>query len=181
MEYKVTHVLFVRFDVEECPSLQGYPGGGHRPPGAPYGGTNPYGPHPSAPYAGQPSAGPYGAASQAGPYAPGPGGPPGGPYGGYGGQPQGGYYGQHTPAGKHGLKGSWGSWSSLGMNRQGDCRKALIVLFHFFPSLLSHSVVQWWIKNDSRSLTAMLRWGSVCVPQQDYMTGVMSWVILSEG
>eukprot|EP00066_Takifugu_rubripes_P005196 XP_003969082.1 PREDICTED: peflin [Takifugu rubripes] len=77
---------------------QGYPGG-QQPPGAPYGGNNPYGRHPSAPYAGQPSAGPYGAPGQGGPYAPGPRGPPAGPYGGYGGQPQGGYYGHHTPAG----------------------------------------------------------------------------------
>lgn len=90
--------LFVKVEIEECPSLQGYPGGGHQPPGAPYGGNNPYGHHPSAPYAGQPSAGPYTAPGQGGPYA-----PPGGPYGSYGGQPQGGYYGHHVPAGKYEL------------------------------------------------------------------------------
>lgn len=84
---------------------QGYPGG-QQPPGAPYGGNNPYGRHPSAPYVGQPSAGAYGAPGQGGPYAPGPRAPPVGPYGGYGGQPQGGYYGQHAPAGNYGLRGS---------------------------------------------------------------------------
>lgn len=180
----MTHLLFVKLEVEECPSLQGYPGGGHQPPGAPYGGNNPYGRHPSAPYAGQPSAGPYGAPGQGGPYAPGPRGPPAGPYGGYGGQPQGGYYGHHAPVGKYcrAAEEAGAPWRWTGLFwKWGDCRKAPIVLFHFFPSLLSHSVVEWWIENDSRSLTAMLRWGSVCVPQQDYMTGVMSWVILSEG
>lgn len=84
---------------------QGYPGGGHPPPGAPYGGGSaPYGHNPSAPYAGAPRPpgapyGAYGAPGQGGHYGAGPGGAPGGPYGGYGGQPQGGHYGQHAPAG----------------------------------------------------------------------------------
>ncbi|KAK5855316.1 hypothetical protein PBY51_005425 [Eleginops maclovinus] len=84
---------------------QGYPGGGHAPPSAPYGGaSSPYGGHPSAPYGGaprQPSApyAGYGAPGQGGQYGHGQGGAPAGHYGGYGGQPQGGHYGQHAPAG----------------------------------------------------------------------------------
>ncbi|XP_036949073.1 peflin [Acanthopagrus latus] len=89
---------------------QGYPVGGHPPPGAPYGGgSGPYGHHPSAPYGGathQPGGpyGAYGAPGQGGQYGPAPGGPPGGHYGGYGGQPHGGqphggHYGHHAPAG----------------------------------------------------------------------------------
>ncbi|KAL3044153.1 hypothetical protein OYC64_003898 [Pagothenia borchgrevinki] len=103
---------------------QGYPGGSHPPPSAPYGGASgPYGGHPSAPYGGsphggsphggsphggsphggaprQPSApyGGYGAPAQGGQYGQGQGGAPAGHYGGYGGQPQGGHYAQHAPA-----------------------------------------------------------------------------------
>ncbi|KAE8282184.1 Peflin [Larimichthys crocea] len=77
---------------------QGYPGGGHPPPSAPYGGgSGPYGHHPSAPYGGAPRPqgspyGGYGAPGQGGQYG-------SGPYGGYGGQPHGGQYGHHAPAG----------------------------------------------------------------------------------
>ncbi|XP_033951043.1 peflin [Pseudochaenichthys georgianus] len=104
---------------------QGYPGGSHPPPSAPYGGASgPYGGHPSAPYGGSPHGGSphggsphggsphggaprqptapyggYGAAAQGGQYGQGQGVAPAGHYGGYGGQPQGGHYGQHAPAG----------------------------------------------------------------------------------
>lgn len=97
--------------LKEFPSLQGYPGGGNRPPGAPYGGGSvPYGHHPSGPYGGggtaPPPSGPYGAygaPGQGGHYGPGPGAPPGGPYGGYGGQPHAGHYGHPGPAGNYRL------------------------------------------------------------------------------
>ncbi|XP_074542207.1 peflin [Halichoeres trimaculatus] len=77
---------------------QGYPGGCHRPPGAPYsGGSAPYGHQPSAPYGGAPGA--YGAPCHGGQYGQGPGAAPSAPYGGYGAQPHGGHYGHHAPAG----------------------------------------------------------------------------------
>ncbi|KAM6903510.1 peflin [Lycodopsis pacificus] len=84
---------------------QGYPGGGHRPPAAPYGGgSGPYGASPSAPYGGAPHQpggqyGAYGAPVQGGQYGHGPGVAPTGHYGGYGGQPHGGHYGHQAPAG----------------------------------------------------------------------------------
>ncbi|KAM9824069.1 peflin [Neosynchiropus ocellatus] len=75
---------------------QGYPVGGHPPPGSPYmSGGAPY--RPAAPYggpAGHPGApyGSYGAQPHGGQY-------PGGPYGGYGAPPHGAPYGHHAPAG----------------------------------------------------------------------------------
>lgn len=91
-------------------SLQGYPGGGNPPPGAPYGaGRGSYGSSPSAPYggaagqAGGPYGG-YGVPGHGGQYGPGPGRAPGGPYGGYGGQPYGGPNSNYGPAGNSGLR-----------------------------------------------------------------------------
>ncbi|XP_010782369.1 peflin [Notothenia coriiceps] len=91
---------------------QGYPGGSHPPPSAPYGGgSGPYGGHPSAPYGGSPHGGsPHGGSPHGG--SPHVGSPHGGvprqptaPYGGYGAPAQGGQYGQGqggAPAGHYG-------------------------------------------------------------------------------
>uniref|UniRef100_A0A3Q0QXF9 Peflin n=1 Tax=Amphilophus citrinellus TaxID=61819 RepID=A0A3Q0QXF9_AMPCI len=112
---QLAHLLFVYIVVFSEPrfpilSLQGYPGGGNPPPGAPYGaGRGSYGPPPSAPYggaAGQ-AGGPYGGyrvPGHGGQYGPGPGGVPGGPYGAYGGQPYGGPNSNFGPAGNYGLR-----------------------------------------------------------------------------
>ncbi|KAM7372956.1 hypothetical protein PAMP_007844 [Pampus punctatissimus] len=119
---------------------QGYLGGGHPPPSAPYmGGGGPYGPTPSAPYggaAGLPRGhyGGYGTPGQGGQYGHAPGGAPGGPYGSYGGQPHGSPYGQHAPAGNitHGVNPEAYQWfQSVDVDRSGfislkELRQALV-------------------------------------------------------